>query len=321
MKGITKLFAAFAVALAIIAPAHAGSCSATTPALGQAYATSVNHNGMWWNPARNGIGVDIQRQVCKIFAAWFFYDAFGNPTFLTFGGDLQKDPQGHDFYTGPLVQTLQAPSSLAAYNPATLKVVENYGTVTFTFTGTRTARIDFSFPGNTCSMELEPLNFGCFAPLVWNNAVGACIAPMGVKVGNVGQLPVGCTSWKQQCWKDAVANGTVKFIATSAKMTGYNDRPVMKAYFRNTSTQFGVTGLWNALEFYADDGSPIGADISGGGSSEVDWVYGTAKGHIAHEKQTDLCYEIAWNAAEKAWDVNGTGVGTPVRCPNTIPLI
>jgi len=136
-----------------------------------------------------------------------------------------------------------------------------------------------------------------------------------VKVGNVGQLPVGCTSWKQQCWKDAVANGTVKFIATSAKMTGYNDRPVMKAYFRNTSTFNGVTGLWNSLAFYADDGSPVGADIFGGSYSEIDWVYGTEKGIIIHEKSTNLCYQIAWDGAQRSWDVNGTGIGTPAPCP------
>jgi hypothetical protein len=141
-----------------------------------------------------------------------------------------------------------------------------------------------------------------------------------VKVGNVGQLPVGCTSWKQQCWKDAVANGTVKFIATSAKMTGVNDRPIMFAYFRNTTTAFGVTGQWNYLPFYADDGTTF-TEIGGGVSSEADWVYGTEKGIISHEKQTDLCYEMAWDAVGKGWAVNGTGVGTPVRCPNTIPLI
>ncbi len=78
---------------------------------------------------------------------------------------------------------------------------------------------------------------------------------MGYQISGANQLPAGCISVEQQCWKDAVANGKVKFAATSATMTGYNSRPVVFAYFRNTETAFGVTGLWNTLVMYADDGS------------------------------------------------------------------
>lgn len=106
-----------------------------------------------------------------------------------------------------------------------------------------------------------------------------------------------------------MANGTVKFVATTAKMTGYSDRPVMFAYFRNTTTMFGVTGLWNYLAVYSDDGSPVGADIFGGSYTEVDVVYGTAKGIIAHEKPTGLCYEQAWDASAKNW------YSQPTACP------
>jgi hypothetical protein len=164
-------------------------------------------------------------------------------------------------------------------------------------------------------MNLEPLNFGCFAPAVWNNLVGACIVPMHTWVGPAKQLPVGVNTWKDPRWKEAIANGTVIFGATSAKMTGYSDRPVMFAFFRNTSTFNGVTGLWNYLAFYADDGSPVGGDISGGVSSEADRVYFNEKGVISHEKPTGLCYQMAWDAAQRSWDVNGTGVGTPIPCP------
>ena len=147
------------------------------------------------------------------------------------------------------------------------------------------------------------------------NGTQITIYPMGTKVYGANQLPAGCNSWQDQCWRDAVANGTVKFIATPARMTGYSDRPVVFAYFRNTSTAFGMTGLWNVLPLYADDGSSIGADIFGGMASEIDMVVGTPKGFINHEKSVGKCYEVAWNESDRAWDMNGTGGGGPVPCP------
>jgi hypothetical protein len=163
----------------------------------------------------------------------------------------------------------------------------------------------------------------CLFPTVLNSGIGACVYPMGFWVVGANQLPPGCNTWKDQCWRDSVANGTVKFIATSAIMTGYSTRPIVFAYFRNTSTMFGVTGLWNYLPFYADDGSPFGPDIFGGSYSETDRVYGTAKnvangtagGIIIHDKSTGLCCELAWDTAQKSWDNNGTGSGTPITCP------
>ncbi len=163
----------------------------------------------------------------------------------------------------------------------------------------------------------------CFAPNVWDgtNCVApatwppATITPVGVKVFGANQLPAGCTSASQQCWKDAVANGTVKFISTPALMTSFNNRPVVFAYFRNTTVAFGVNGLWNYLAFYADDGSLVGSDIYGGTSSEIDWVYGNTSGILVHEKSTGLCIQTAWDAIHQIWNVNGTGTGTPVPCP------
>lgn len=155
-----------------------------------------------------------------------------------------------------------------------------------------------------------PVTPPCAAPQVWTPGVNACVYPMGVIVGNVGQLPQGCNTWKDQCWRDSVANGTVKFIATTAKMTGYSDRSVVFAYFRNTSTAWGVTGLWNYLPFYVDDGSIFGSDLSGGSSAEVDWEYGTPNGVILHDKATGLCSELSWIVSERLWATNGA-----VTCP------
>ncbi len=152
----------------------------------------------------------------------------------------------------------------------------------------------------------------CPDPQVWNGVV--CVYPMGVKVVGANQLPLGCNTWKDPCWEEAVRTGVVKFVQTSAKMTGYSDRDVVFAYFRNTTTMFGKTGFWNFLVLYANDLSPVGSDIGGGMGDEVDWVSGTARGIIAHFPSFG-CHEFAWDQAQMAWDNNGTGVIAPVACP------
>lgn len=135
----------------------------------------------------------------------------------------------------------------------------------------------------------------------WNNSVKTWVADTNTKIFTANQLPSGCNSLASQCWKDAIANGTVKFIATTATMTNYNSRPVMFAYFRNTTTFFGVTGMWNYLPIYADDGSLVDQDISGGVAQEIDWVLGNDLGILVHVKETNTCVQRSWNLLQKTW--------------------
>lgn len=128
--------------------------------------------------------------------------------------------------------------------------------------------------GNTGTMNGTVTTAGCPAASWWPPTT---ITPVGTKVFGANQLPAGCNAWNQQCWKDAVANGTVKFVASGGTNAG---RAVVFAYFRNTTVQFGVNGLWNYLPIYADDGSLVGSDIFGGDATEVEWIVGSANGAI-----------------------------------------
>ena len=186
-----------------------------------------------------------------------------------------------------------------------------------------TVPITFSFTtaAATCA-ETSRLNaLGiCIPPpattgYTWNAGLGAWVANVGVKVIGTNELPAGCTYWEEKCWKDSVANGTVKFIATPALMIGYNNRPVVFAYYRLYSTIFKAN-QWNYLPIYADDGSLVGSNIFGGISQEVDFAQGSAKGVIIHEKSTGDCYERAWDSTQKSWSVNGGAAATPTTCPN-----
>ncbi len=128
-------------------------------------------------------------------------------------------------------------------------------------------------------------------------------APMGTKVLGANQLPAGCTSWTQQCWKDSVANGAVKFVTSGGKdSTG---RDIVFAYFRNTTSLFGVNGLWNYLPFYADTGAPASQDINGGTATAVDYIVGNSVGAVI--QSSGQCFEN--------YNAGSTWSNRSVTCP------
>ena len=132
--------------------------------------------------------------------------------------------------------------------------------------------------------------------------------PFGIKVVGARQLLSGCNHSTDECWKKSIESGLVKFIGTPAKITipGYESRNIMFAFFKNTSKEYGASGLYNCLPIYADDGSLVGPDIIGGITSEIDWVYGTIEGIIIHDKNSGNCYEKFFNKKGGVWSTRTT---------------
>lgn len=130
------------------------------------------------------------------------------------------------------------------------------------------------------------------------------LSTQGVKlVLGTNQLPVGCISVSQQCWKDAVSGGTKVLF-----LDGNDGGKTFFAYFRNTSTAFGVTGLWNVLPLRAN-GSLYGSDIFGGGTQEVEWVMMNPTGPGAILHYSNGCTEVYPDLGGKAW------TSRPTTCP------
>lgn len=154
-----------------------------------------------------------------------------------------------------------------------------------------------SIPTNICESGKE-----------WNNALKMCISTSNTKVEIAKQLPLGCITWKDECWSVAIKNGTVKFISSSV-LIETDKRNIIFAYFRNTTNMFGVSGMWNLLPFYADTGHAFDQDISGGTVEEIDWVYGNNIGAIAHIKSSNTCIQFSLNSISK------TFTSSPTTCP------
>lgn len=162
--------------------------------------------------------------------------------------------------------------------------------------------------GNAGTMPATTFTtIACPAAAYWNPA--PAFAPMGTRVTGANQLPAGCTATTQQCWKDAVINGTVKFIATSATMTGVNARPIVFAYYR------GATGLYNMQPFYADTGDVVTGNLTGGVASEPQWGIGNAAGMIIRELSSGNCFQWKWYPAGDPSGRNDVWATEPAACP------
>jgi hypothetical protein len=289
-----KGLAAFVVALAAVFTAPSAAAEAIVP----------NYTNAWWNESQSGMGVFCVHQGTTIFCSWFHYGPDGGATFLVFAGLLSKNVQGKDQFVGSLSRS--AGPQPMTYDASKARLGMTAGTVTMVFASTSSATMTYNFDDGrgvmqAGTMSLSPFQFGCTPPAQWNGTF--CVIPMGTKVVGANQLPPGCNTWKDQCWRDAVANGTVKLVESTAKEIGLNDRPMMFAFFRNSTT-----GKWGFTPFYGDDGSTF-TEIGGQSTVEIDWVYGNEIGVVFHDATRNSCGQSLWDAPTKTW------FSRPTSCP------
>ena len=118
---IARLFAAFALILALHAPAQ------STPA--------TNFSDMWWNPAESGWGISFAQHAGsnQVFAVWYTYDpreqgASGQdkPLWIVMPGGTWTSPMS---ITGTVYVTTGMPFNQPGSNPRNNPV----GTFTFNF--------------------------------------------------------------------------------------------------------------------------------------------------------------------------------------------
>lgn len=175
----------------------------------------------------------------------------------------------------------------------------------------------------------------CTAPQTLVVGINACVTPMGQKVYGASTLPGLCQSTSKICWTDSVANGTVKWIATSAMSSGAipvanSTRPIVFAYYSNYAGQVPGSGplFWKVAPVYADTGAlampslgfvntnpALSASLEGGDVAEIDWVMGTERGLIVHYKGSGGCYLADWNQAFNGWNSSNMTSRPSVTCP------
>jgi len=132
-------------------------------------------SGLWWNAAESGWGIHYTQRGTNTFAAWYTYDASGNPKWYV------STCAGFSGVTGTCTGTLYevtGPSFFGAtFNP-TLVSAANAGNLQVTFANANAASMTYTVGGQTRTIALtrQPLATGTIAPAVdytdiwWNPA-------------------------------------------------------------------------------------------------------------------------------------------------------
>ena len=160
--------------------------------IGTHAAADVNYTGNWWNPDLNGMGMPCVQQDQTIFCTWFLYDGARRGTFLFSSGRLQKDAQGHNYYTADLQRASGTPP--VGFDAGQTSVVP-VGTMSLVFTGAETAIFTYQFDGGSGTMQLIPFQFGCAPPTKWDLMSMACVVP-----GPINPGPIPCDPYSMYCY-------------------------------------------------------------------------------------------------------------------------
>ena len=58
----------------------------------------IPKDGLWWNPARSGHGVDVQYDGVNLIMVWYTYNNDGTPTWYLASGPLSGTQPGHQVW-------------------------------------------------------------------------------------------------------------------------------------------------------------------------------------------------------------------------------
>ena len=112
-----------------------------TVAASSAY-PAYNYTDLWWNSSESGWGISIHVKRDKFFAAWFVYDAAGNPTWYTLQAGRWETATR---YSAPIYVTHAAPNS--GVGPLSSLTIRPTGFGVITFNGTDQAVFTYDING------------------------------------------------------------------------------------------------------------------------------------------------------------------------------
>ena len=115
-------------------------------------AASSNYQDWWWNPALDGMGLNVGQQGDTLVVAWYLYDADGEPTFLTLAGPLIDDVVEGTLWrsTGPLPGP--------GYDPADVSRTD-VGDAILTFESGNRAVFAYEYDGESGAFEVERFTY------------------------------------------------------------------------------------------------------------------------------------------------------------------
>ena len=119
-------------------------------------AAKVDRQGMWWNPAESGWGINVVQQADLAFITWFVFGQDGMPTWFV---SAMRGTSGTSF-AGDLYTGTGAPYDASSFSmdPALL-----VGTATITLSDAQHANLQYTVKGIPISKPLETFTFSAIA--------------------------------------------------------------------------------------------------------------------------------------------------------------
>ncbi len=129
-----------------------------------------SYQGLWWNPAESGWGVNFAHQGDIIFATWFTYDKARKPWWLI--AVLSRTADG--VYAGP-VSTVAGPLfNSVPFGPAPVET--EIGSMTATFADAGHATVAYTVNGVSQVKAVVPQQFGPMPTCVWGGEPNLALA-------------------------------------------------------------------------------------------------------------------------------------------------
>ena len=129
-----------------------------------------NFQGLWWNPAQAGWGINFAHQGDIIFATWFTYDATGKPWWLI--AELHKSATG--VYSGAISKVFGPLFNSSPFEPAPVETP--VGTMSVTFADAKHANVAYTVNGISQVKLIEPQQFGTPPNCTWGMQANLALA-------------------------------------------------------------------------------------------------------------------------------------------------
>jgi hypothetical protein len=124
------------------------------------YSTGVpNYQGLWWNAAESGWGLNLAHQGDSVYATWYTYDAAGKPMWLA----MLAQRTGGETFAGDLLEVHGSPYDVPPYDPSK-KTVTTVGHATLAFASPDAGTFLYTAKNVTRSVAITRLSLGGAKP-------------------------------------------------------------------------------------------------------------------------------------------------------------
>ncbi len=189
-------------------PANFAGASGTIPA-----STASNYQGLWWKASEPGWGMSVTQHANTIFAAFYTYDAAGQPVWYV----ISNCPVSGTSCSGDILMVAGGTAPTVPWNGAG-KVVTTVGTGSLNFTDTSNGTLNFTINGVAGSKTITKQIFatGTTAPAVDYTDLWWSAAESGWGVSLTQQYNMIFAAW----YAYDAAGKPVWYVASSCPVSG-----------------------------------------------------------------------------------------------------